>query len=546
MKELHPFDWHARFPEVFAQGGFDAVVGNPPYVRQEWLGQPLKEHLATRFAAYHGMADLYVYFYERALQVLRPGGRLAYIVTNKWMKSGYGEPLRRLFSEGAWVESVVDFGHAKQFFKDADVFPCFLVARKPDDSPPPIEVTVCVIPRELVKLDELGPLVAARGMGVARERLTSDTWNLEPVALNDLIDKIRRNGVALSEYAECSPLMGIKTGYNEAFLVDTETKDRLVKADPKSVELFKPYLRGQDIERWRPEWAGLWMIAIKSSGDHPWPWADRGDDAEATFAATYPALFKHFNRFKPELVKRQDQGRYWWELRSCAYWDEFAKPKITYQEIQFHPRYALDPAGRLANNKAFFIVSDDPFLLGVLNSPLFWWHNWRYLPHMKDEALSPVAYLMESLPIATPSDAIRIESDTVTRRLIAITDIQQLTRRMFLDWLNMEYDVERPTTRLLDPVSLDGDAFVAEVKKSRGKGPGLSSAALLRLRDEYAQVIVPARPLVAEALALETRLSDLVNAAYGLTPDEVRLIWETAPPRMPIPDPIPRADDAGP
>lgn len=110
---VHPraFDWQAAFPEVFAQGGFDVVVGNPPYVRQEWLSE-FKSYFESAYKSYHGMADLYVYFYELGLRVLKAGGLLSYIVTNKWMKAGYGEPLRRFFAENAWVESVVDFGHA--------------------------------------------------------------------------------------------------------------------------------------------------------------------------------------------------------------------------------------------------------------------------------------------------------------------------------------------------------------------------------------------------------------------------------------------------
>jgi hypothetical protein len=92
------------------------------------------------------VADLYVYFYERGVEVLKPGGRLAFVVTNKWMKAGYGEPLRRFFGAQTWVESVVDFGHAKQFFKDADVFPCFLVLRKPAADATPKCAKVCVIP----------------------------------------------------------------------------------------------------------------------------------------------------------------------------------------------------------------------------------------------------------------------------------------------------------------------------------------------------------------------------------------------------------------
>ena len=105
-------------------------------------------------------------------------------------------------------------------------------------------------------------------------------------------------------------LSGIKTGFNEAFLIDTPTKEALVAADPKSASLFKPYLRGQDIDRWQAEWTGLWMLAMKSSGNHEWPWSKAGDGAEAVFAATYPAIHAHLNQYREALIKRQDQGEY--------------------------------------------------------------------------------------------------------------------------------------------------------------------------------------------------------------------------------------------
>ncbi len=178
---VHPraIDWKSAFPEVFAAGGFDVVIGNPPYVRQEWIARD-KPFLEQHYRAYDGVADLYVYFYERGLKLLKPGGRLGFIVTNKWMKAGYGEPLRRFFGESAWVESVVDFGHAKQIFEDADVFPSILVFRKPTAEAPPATARVCAIPREQLRLDDLSEQIEEKGFETPRERLGGDAWTLEP------------------------------------------------------------------------------------------------------------------------------------------------------------------------------------------------------------------------------------------------------------------------------------------------------------------------------------------------------------------------------
>jgi hypothetical protein len=535
---VHPkaFDWRAAFPEVFAAGGFDVVLGNPPYVRQEWIS-PYKPYLQQHYRAYDGAADLYVYFYELGVNLLKPGGRLGFVVTNKWMKAGYGGALRRFFRESVWVDSVVDFGHAKQIFEDADVFPSILVVRKPNDEPPPASARVCAIPREQLRIDDLSNQIAAQGFEVPRDRLNGDAWTLEPPGVVALLEKVRRAGVPLKEFAASSPYRGILTGFNDAFLLDAATKEKLVAADPKSVDLFKPYLRGQDINRWRADWNGLWMLALKSSGNHPWPWANAGDQAEAVFARTYPAIHAHMNNYRDALIKRQDQGEHWWELRACAYWEKFDQPKVMYQEIQFHSCFLLDQARMLSNNKAFFLPSDDLYLLGVLNSPLLWWHNWRYLPHMKDEALTPVSFLMENLSIARPADDLRKKVEAAVRRLIDLTGEQSAGRQAILDWLRVEFAVEKPSQKLQDVASLDPDALVAEVKKARGKTKPLTVAGLKALKDEHARSIVPLQGLAVEARRLEQEVAALVNTAYGLTPDEMALMWQTTPPRMPCEPP---------
>jgi hypothetical protein len=529
---IHPkaLDWHAAFPEVFGRGGFDVVVGNPPYVRQEWLSEH-KPYLQSAYKTYHGMADLYVYFYELGWRVLKPGGLLSFIVTNKWMKAGYGEPLRRFLNEQAWVESVVDFGHAKQIFQDADVFPSIIVARKPTEAPKPSTARLCSIPREQLRIDDLSRQIDSEGVELPLEQLGADAWQLEPAGVTQLMAKIRANGVPLSEFAGAKPYRGIVTGFNEAFLIDTATRHSLVATDPQCDSIIRPFLRGQDVDRWAADWQGLWMIFTR-----------RGIDID-----TFPSVKTHLSAFRHRLEPRprdwtgadwpgRKTGTYqWFEIQdSIEYWQEFHKPKIVYQEIQFHPSYAFDRNQRLGNNKTFFVVSEDLYLLAVLNSPLMWWHNWRYLPHMKDEALSPVGFLMETLPIAQPSEQVRAQVETRVARLVETTESRHTTRKAILDWLRVEHGIEKASLKLQALEEMDSDAFIAEVKRIRGKKSPISVAALKSLREEHARTIEPIRVKAAEALLLERQLNDLVNEAYGLTPAEVTLLWETAPPRMPF------------
>ena len=232
---VHPkaFDWQAAFPEVFKKGGFDVVVANPPYVRQELLS-PIKPYLESAYRAYHGMADLYVYFYELGLRLLKPGGLLSFIVTNKWMKSGYGEPLRRFFAEKAWMESVVDFGHAKQIFEEADVFPVDHRCPSPDR---------CAEARHRAALHDSAGATPHRRLEPADRRARA--WScryrnlgrmhgsLSRVGSTHFWRRSRQRAFRLAEFAGVKPLSGIKTGLNEAFLVDTPTKVAMVAERPE-------------------------------------------------------------------------------------------------------------------------------------------------------------------------------------------------------------------------------------------------------------------------------------------------------------------------
>ncbi|MCB9480021.1 MAG: Eco57I restriction-modification methylase domain-containing protein [Deltaproteobacteria bacterium] len=545
------FDWQAAFPEVFGPdgpGGFDVVIGNPPYVRQELLS-PLKPYFKDHYASYHGVADLYTYFYELGVRLLHAGGRMSYIVTNKWLRSGYGEALRDFFAKSAVFESIVDFGHAP-IFEDADTFPCIVLLRKPDTQPdlsathpldakpePDAPVVVCPVPREELPKINLKRYVGKEGYAVPWSRYGADAWSLERPDVVALMDKIKRLGVPLKDYLGVKPYRGVLTGLNEAFLIDTLTKDRLVRDDPKCADIIKPYLRGQDIKRWVPEWAGLWMIAIASSGDRSWPWSGKDEaDAERVFSMTYPSIAAHFAPLKAKMKKRYDKGHYYWELRACAYYAEFEKPKIVWKDLSTYSEFSCDVSGKFTNDLCFILPKLDIWILGLLNSPIAWTWLWHNAMRAINDTLRLKNIYMEVVPVVAPVE--NEESTDIVGNLVDFAGAHHKESAEMLDWLALEYAIEKPGQKLEDFPALTEKEFIVEAKKRMPKERReLSPKDVARLKEVYGDYAPDLQGKRAEALRLERRLSDLVNEAYGLTPEEIALMWRTAPPRMPIPAP---------
>lgn len=539
-----PFIWESEFPQVFAEGGFDVVIGNPPYIRQELLS-PFKPYLQSNYQTYDGVADIYIYFYEKGLNLLKPEGILSYIVTNKWLRSGYGEALRRFFSQSSVFEKIIDFGHAP-IFEDADTFPCIVSVKKTKVSETEKEnkeVLVCVVPREELPKINLTQYVQNEdnSYNIPWSRFSAHAWSLEPPAVDELMQKIQRVGVPLKEFAGVKPYRGILTGFNEAFLIDDATRKKLILDDPKCAEIIKPILRGQDIKRWCPEWDNLWII-----------FARRGIDIDA-----YPAVKNYLSQYQKQLEPRpknwnvskdgnwegRKPGTYkWYEIQDAVdYWQLFEQPKIIYQEIQTFPLYAFDNSGVLGNNKTFILPTEDLFILAVLNSPLLWWYGQRIFTKMLSDSISPMGFLFETLPIAQPTTEIRAEIEEIVTRLIEITKLNGQVYKDVLDWLQVEYKIEKLGNKLEDFAALEFAEFVEEVRKRMPKpktakkaSDPLSITAFKALRQAYSDYVPEIQTRKNETMKLEKRLSDLVNQVYQLTPEEIELMWKTAPPRMPI------------
>lgn len=211
----------------------------------------------------------------------------------------------------------------------------------------------------------------------------------------------------------------------------------IVQEDPTSAQLIRPFLRGRDIKRWNSEWADQWHIVIPSSHNHKWPWSDTSDEqhAERVFADTYPSVYKHLKTFEEKLRGRSDKGAFWWELRSCDYYQAFEEPKIVVQCIAYFSRFAIDTRGHIVNNKVLFLPTGDLYLLGILNSRISWWIINRTFQHMKDDGLSIDVQFLLALPVPIVHAELREAIAETVRSLVAGTASSGTTSEVNLNRL---------------------------------------------------------------------------------------------------------------
>jgi type I restriction-modification system DNA methylase subunit len=388
---INSFDWNSKstgFGEIMnpaqsplakggSEGGFDVVIGNPPYVRQEMLGE-FKAYFQDHYEVYHGIADLYTYFIEKAVSLLKKGGLFSYIVANKWMRANYGEPLRRWMKTQP-IEEIIDFGDLP-VFETATTYPCIIRIRKEPRTIPPLAkrgkggFSFPVTKVATLNFQSLDDYVKDNSFPVVRASLDDQGWSLVNEKAQGILQKLRSGGIPLGEYVKGKIYYGIKTGLNEAFVIDEETKDRLLAEDPKNEEIIKPFLIGRDIKRYEPPKSDKHLIFTR-----------RGVDIKR-----YPAIQKFLSSFKDRLLpkpkdwkgenwKGRKPGSYkWYEIQDAIdYYADFEKPKIMWPEIAGSARFAYDNSGYYANNKVFIIPDGSLYLLGLLNSSLlrFFIHN---------------------------------------------------------------------------------------------------------------------------------------------------------------------------
>ena len=412
----NPYDQNAVSPFFDSEwmfgitDGFDIVIGNPPYIQLQNDGGKLgKKYQPCGFQTFASTGDMYCLFYERGHQLLKDGGHLCYITSNKWMRAGYGERTRDFFAKETNPKLLIDFAGVK-IFESATVDTNILLFSKSRNQ----HETICAVTNKQNKdsIKNLSDFVQQQHSVCAF--LDSNSWVILSPIEQSIKKKIESIGVPLKDW-DIQINYGIKTGFNDAFIISTEKRNEILASckteneRERTAELIRPILRGRDIKRYGYEWADLWLINTHNGIKGKIPPIDVND---------YPAIKQHLDYYWDKISKRDDKGVTPYNLRNCAYLDDFFKPKIVYMEIQTDnpkagypfPCYSYDETNIIVLNTAYILTSsniDVRYILGILNSSTGKILTKLYVTQLQERQFRMLAQYVSKFPIPLASETVK-------------------------------------------------------------------------------------------------------------------------------------------
>ncbi|AJD02494.1 type IIS restriction/modification enzyme [Campylobacter lari] len=422
LESANPFEWRFEFSEVLDESGsfqgFDLIIGNPPYIRQEDIKE-LKPNLAKNYKVYKGTSDIYTYFYELGFNVLKQNGVLSFITSNKYTRAGYGEPLREFLLKNTTLLEYIDLNGIKVFDSatvDTSIL-SFEKAKTKDSS-----FKYLAPNTELLKENDFSIESILNFNKIAQNSLSKESFTFNDESTNALKAKIEKHGTPLKDWHGLNINYGIKTGYNEAFIITTEKRDEILAKckdeaeKERTAKLIRKMLRGRDIKRYSYEWAGLWVI-----NTHNGYKSKSGEKIEAINIDEYPSLKQHLKPYYKTLEKRTDKGKTPYNLRNCAYLEEFEKEKIGWQRVTQEPSFILENECVLLDSMAFMVGNSKnelKYLLGFLNSSLIFYY-FKNIGHLySDKGFLLSNQYVEKFPIPK----INSKNEKLANELISLVD----------------------------------------------------------------------------------------------------------------------------
>lgn len=394
-------EWMIEFPELLSDKGvfvgFDVIIGNPPYIslEQKSINKASKVYKQmkrldeknrqiTLYETFHSQGDIYTLFIERGLQLLKPKGHLSYILPNKWMKVGYGQPLRKLFLEEN-LAHLIDFGN-NQIFDDATTYTCIIRMTKEKSKGNIYSSTLSKVNPSSLAVD-----VEENKDAFPVQRLDDDKWCISSLTSFEHLERMK-SLPTLGDIISGEAYRGLLTGLSKAFNdIPKEIGDELILKEPKSKDIIHPYLRGRGLQSFDNSCSCSYIILIPKGFTISGMGIDVATKGKPTemeawewFSKNYSSVAEWLEPFKEQGKKRGDKGDYWWELRACDYYDKFKQSKIFYQVFQVKPCFVYSEDEVYCNNSIWFIPIADKALFALLNSDVCWWLISEYCPRIQN------------------------------------------------------------------------------------------------------------------------------------------------------------------
>jgi type I restriction-modification system DNA methylase subunit len=507
------FNWQQAFPKVFAKGGFDVIIGNPPYVRLESMKEVSLGLEKLNYKTYEKRGDLYALFVEKGINILKNKGIISFIMPNKWLQAGYGKTLREFILNFEFIE-LIDFGDF-QIFDGATTYPCIFNIKK---DKPKEEINISVL-KENNKTDFYTEVLNSREI-FNHNDFSSDTWVISSKKNKKLLEKVSSKFKTLSETINYYN-RGIIPGLSEAFIIDETKKVELIKRDINSEKIIGSLLRGRDISRYGvPLKQDLDYLILARFGSYKF------------LEKEYKGVFEYLSQFEDKLKNRgQCKGskptedkpffgqHHWLELDnnpSEDYLSQFLEPKIMYQVFQVKPNFIFDEQGLYCNNSMWIIPTDNKGLLAILNSKMGWWLISKYCTQIQNGYQLIWKYFSQ-IPIANTTHELAEKADIM---LVLNKQLQEQSQK-FQRTLQRKFELESLPKKLENWYELSFAEFVKELAKKKVK---LSLSEEAEWEDYFLQEQQKAVAIKNEIVATDKAIDKMVYELYGLTDEEISIV----------------------
>ncbi len=415
-KNIKTFNWEDEFKKVFKDGGFDVIIGNPPYIRQEEIKEH-KEYFKENFPnTYSGTADLYVYFFERSMQLLKENGYFGFIVSNKFIRSGYGKNLRKYLQENFTILQLID-KFKNKVFADATVDPCIIIIQKKK-------------PRKNSKV------LYNYKTKVPQISLSDKGWTFATEEELNLKKKIESKGKKIKDWEKVDIFRGVVTGFNKAYIVNEETKDHLIKLDSANKDIIKPLIKGKNLSKYLLKFNNEYLVKVTPQ----------------TNIKEYPHVLDYLKEYKDELAQRYEpkNGKIeWYQLRPCVYYDIFEDNKIIYPDISQDGGFYWDDEGFYFNNTVYMIAGQvKKSWLAILNSKLMSWYYKQIASGLGDKGVRYFTQFVKELPI--PENTEIFEKDV--NKMLKLKKQLQNTSENTDKWNKLKKQIQELDERINEKV----------------------------------------------------------------------------------------------